>query len=212
MTDSGYRHYLLIVDRSGSMDPIRDEAQNSIRSYVREQAALPGRMTLTLCQFDDTYEVVYDFGVPEAAAAYELVPRGLTALFDACGQAITATGEKLAAMSEQLRPGKVIVLIVTDGKNNASRKYTGQLARDLITRQREEYGWQFSYLGASGDAFAEAGDMGIAADASLSYAATPAGTRKSYAVASAAASRYVSGQSAGISYTDEERAEAMDEQ
>src|SRR6266436_1295970 len=98
MTDPGYRHYLLIVDRSCSMDSIKDEAQNGIRLFAREQAALPGRATMTLCQFDNEYEIVHDFASLKAVASYKLVPRATTALLDACGAAVTATGEKLAAI------------------------------------------------------------------------------------------------------------------
>ncbi len=210
MTNPDYRHYLLIIDRSGSMGSIKDEAQNGIRFFVRKQAALPGRATLTLCQFDDVPETVYDFTALEAAASYELAPRSMTALLDACGQAITETGKQLAALAEEDRPGKVIVLIATDGMENASHEYTRERVRDLITQQRDRYGWQFSYIGANVDASAEAEELGIAGDASLDYAATSRGTDQAYAVASASAGRYVKGQSAGISYTDEEREAASD--
>lgn len=208
MTDLGYRHYLLIVDRSGTMYAIRDEAQDGIRFFVREQAALPGRATLTLCQFDNKFEVVYDFAPLAAAADYQLVPRNMTALLDACGASVTNVGERLAALPEHERPGKVIVLITTDGKENVSSKYTLAQVKDLFTRQQRDYGWQFSYVGANVDAFAEAGGMGMVSSATLDYAATPAGTRNAYAAASAASARYARGQSTGISYTDEERAAA----
>ena len=211
MTDADYRHYLLIVDRSGSMQSIRDEAQAGIRLFAREQAALPGRATMTLCQFDGDYEVVYDFAALDAVASYELVPRGLTALLAACGRAITATGERLAALPERERPGKVIVLITTDGQENAPREYTRQQVKDLITRQQEVYGWQFSYVGANVDAFAEAGAIGIAAGSTLNYAATPRGTKMSYAAASASSARFASGQSVSVSYTDQEREGAQEQ-
>lgn len=205
MTNPRYRHYLLIADRSGSMVTIRDEAQNGIRHFVREQAALPGRATLTLCQFDHAHEIMHDFAPLEAAASYELVPRGRTALLDACGFAIAGDGERLAAMPEHERPGKVIVLITTDGRENFSREYRLQQVRDLIIRQQEVYGWQFSYVGANVDAFAEAGAMGIRVKSTLDYSATPGGTQNAYAAASAASARYASGVSDFLEYTGDER-------
>lgn len=208
MTDPGYRHYLLIIDRSGSMEAVREEAQDGIRHFAREQAALPGRATLTLCQFDNEAELVCDFAPLGAALSYELVPRNMTALLDACGTAISRTGERLAAMSEEGRPGKVIVLIVTDGKENASREYTRAQVRGLVARQQQEYGWQFSYVGANVDAFEEAGALGVQGKATLDFLSTGTGTRKAYSAASAAAARYASGQSASISYTDQERGDA----
>jgi uncharacterized protein YegL len=209
MTDPNYRHYLLIVDRSGSMRAIREEATGGIRHFLQEQAALPGRATLTLVQFDNVHETVHDFALLEEAAPYELVPRGMTALLDACGFAVTGTGEKLAALPEQDRPGKVIVLITTDGEENHSSEYTKEQVRDMITRQQDDYGWQFSYVGANVDAFAEARALGIAKVSSLDFAGTPEGAKASYASASAASARYVRGQSASISYTDEERDKSM---
>ncbi len=208
MIDIGYRHYLLVVDRSGSMGSMAKEAQHGIRHFVEEQAALPGRATLTLCQFDNVYEVVYDFVLLDTAASYELVPRNATALLDACGAAVMHTSERLAALPEQARPGKVIVLIATDGRENASHEYTLAQIRELFTRQQQDYGWQFSYVGANVDAFAEAGAMGLPANSTLDYAATGQGMRSSYAAASAASARYVKGQSADLSYTDEERKKA----
>lgn len=210
MTDSAYRHYLLVIDRSGSMESVRAEAQEGIRRFVREQAGLPGRATLTLVQFDNEYEVVHDFVALQAAAGYELVPRYMTALLDACGAAVTSVGERIAALPENGRPGKVIVLITTDGEENRSRKYTREQVKGLFTRQQEEYGWQFIYVGANVDAFAEAGGIGIRTDSTLEYAATRKGTTSSYAAASASSSRYASGQSATTAFTDEEREEAAD--
>lgn len=208
MTDHEYRHYLLIVDRSGSMTRIAKEAQEGIRHFVREQAALPGRATLTLVQFDSVHETVCDFAALEAGSSYELVPRYGTALLDACGRAIAGEGVKLAALSASARPGKVIVLITTDGAENESHEYTLQQVRDIIVRQQEEYGWKFSYVGANVDAFAEAQSMGISGTSTLDYSADSAGTRGAYIAASASAARYSRGQSAGLSYTDQERKEA----
>jgi hypothetical protein len=211
MTDLDYRHYLLIVDRSGSMASIKAEAQEGIRHFASEHAALPGRATLTLCQFDDVHEIVHDQAPLAAVASYELAPRGMTALLDACGMAITRTGARLAALPEHERPGKVIVLIVTDGYENASREYARQQVRDLITGQQRDYGWQFSYVGANVDAFAEAESLGIAGPSSLDFAASAQGARSAYKASSAASLRYASGQSANISYTDEERKKAAQE-
>lgn len=207
MTDQDYRHYVLITDRSGSMLEIQAEAQNGIRFFLKEQAELPGKATLTLVQFDDRYEVVHDFAPLEAAASYELVPRNMTALLDACGNAVTSVGERLAAMPEDERPGRVIVLITTDGKENASREWTRRRVRELVEQQRD-YGWQFSYIGANVDAFEEAGALGIPKMSSMNFSYDSHGTQAAFGSASSAAIRYARGQSAGIAFTDEERKEA----
>lgn len=211
MTDPDYRHYVLIIDRSGSMSSIREEAEYGIRHFVSEQQALPGKATLSLYQFDTVHDVVHDFAPLDQVPPYTLVPRNMTALLDACGSAIAGTGEKLAAMSEHERPGKVIVLITTDGKENASCEYALDRVREMITAQQAGYGWQFMYVGANQDAFAEAGAIGIPAAATMDYAASSAGTRSAYAGASAAAVRYSQGASADMSYTDDEREAAKDD-
>lgn len=206
MTDQDYRHYVLIIDRSGSMVTIAKETQNGVRLFVSEQRDIPGRATLSLYQFDHEHNTVHDFVPLRDVAPYTLTPRGNTALLDACGFAITEVGERLAAMSEAERPGKVIVVIATDGQENFSREYKLPQIRDMITRQREEYKWEFAYIGANQDAFAEAGAMGIAKMSSMDYDATAAGTRSAWHANSAAATRYAGGQSANVDYTDEERA------
>lgn len=212
MTDADYRHYILVIDRSGSMHRIRKDAEGGINQFVKDQAALPGKATLSLYQFDTEHEAVYSFISLSKARKYTLVPRGGTRLLDACGFAITSEGEKLAAMPEGERPGKVIVVVATDGDENDSREYSRSQIWCMTAEQQELYGWQFLYLGANQDAFAEAGGMGISAAATLNYAANSTGTQKAYAAASASVSRYVGGQSASLSYTDAERTAAADDQ
>lgn len=211
MTDPDYRHYVLIIDRSGSMVPIAKETQNGIRLFVSEQRELPGRATLSLYQFDHEHDTVHDFVPLRDVTPYTLVPRGNTALLDACGFAISKVGEKLAAMSEAERPGKVTVLIATDGQENFSREYKLAQVRDMIVRQRERYAWEFSYIGANQDSFAEAGAMGITGIATMDYAGTTVGTRNAWAGASSAASLYNSGRADHIEYTDEERTASKSE-
>jgi len=205
VTDSNYRHYVLVVDRSGSMVTIAAETQNGVRLFVSEQREIPGKATLSLYQFDHVHDTVHDFVPLRDVTPYTLVPRGNTALLDACGFAITTVGEKLRAMAEDERPGKVIVVIATDGEENFSREYSLAQVRDLITRQRELYGWEFSYIGANQDSFAEAGRIGVPQASTMDYAATTRGTQSAWAGASASAGRYAGGHSANLHYTDEER-------
>ena len=81
-----------------------------------------------------------------------LQPRGSTALLDAMGRLITDTGRKLVALSENERPGNVIVAIMTDGMENASREWTHPAIKSLVEQQTKDYGWQFLYMGADQDA------------------------------------------------------------
>ena len=58
MTNTDYTHLTLVVDRSGSMESVCDEAQAGINALITEQFALDGKLTVTLAQFDDRFETV----------------------------------------------------------------------------------------------------------------------------------------------------------
>ena len=151
----------LVVDRSGSMQSIREDAEGGVNAFLQEQAKQPGEALLTLVQFDTEYEFVHR-GVPiKHVPAYTLMPRGNTALLDAVGRAINETGERLSKMAETDRPGLVVFVIMTDGLENSSQEFTKAQIKQQIEEQQSKYSWQFTFLGANQDAFAEAGGMGI---------------------------------------------------
>lgn len=210
MTDPNYAHYILVIDRSGSMWNIALDAQGGINQFVRDQAVLPGKGTISLYQFDAIHDKVLDFADIKTAPEYTLTPRGSTALLDAVGFAVTQEGEKLAAMPEDQRPRKVIMLIATDGAENQSREYNLAQVKKLLTWQQEEYCWTVSYIGANVDAFANAASMGISLNSTIDYAATARGTAGAYAAASRGSVAVASGQSIDIRYTDAERDAAAD--
>lgn len=217
MTDSGYCHIAIIADRSGSMGgrpdgggtPTKAElTTDGIHGLVRDQQARPGRLTVSLLHFDDQHETVEDFGDGSATLAWQAVPRGSTALLDAVGRVIASTGEKLAALPGDQRPGRVIVIIGTDGWENASTEYTRKQVAEMIKRQRDDYGWDFVYQGAGIDAFAEAREIGISRDQTVSVASQSAGI--AYAATSSAVTRSrATGQS--VSYSTGERETAGSE-
>ena len=161
----------LVVDRSGSMSQISEDAEGGVNSLIADQSAQPGEALLTLVQFDTEYEFLHK-GVPIGdVPKYKLHPRGMTALLDAVGRAINETGQRLAAMEESQRPGLVIFVVMTDGLENSSKEFSKAQLRTMIERQQREYNWQFTFLGANQDAFAEAGAMGIGADGAANFAA-----------------------------------------
>ncbi len=164
----GATDIVLVVDRSGSMHSIRDDAQGGINALVADQAAQPGEARLTLVQFDTEYEFVHQ-GVPAGEVpTYELFPRGSTALLDAVGRAIAETAERRQKQDEAERAALVLFVVMTDGKENSSREYTLSQVRELIEKHQQE-GWHFTFLGADPAAFAEAGGMGIGAAGAAQY-------------------------------------------
>jgi len=163
-----------ILDRSGSMSSIRDQAISGFNHFLADQTAQPGDARLTLVLFDDEYLV------PVAATplrhvtpldATTYVPRNSTALLDAIGRTIDELGRRLAATPEADRPGQVIVAILTDGEENSSRHFKWADIAARISHQREKYHWQFLFLGANQDAIATAARMNIGvADAATFHA------------------------------------------
>ncbi len=160
----------LVVDRSGSMETVRTDAEGGVNAFIKAQTQEPGDVLLTLVQFDTEYEFVHS-GVPIAQVPdYTLVPRGMTALLDAVGRAINETGERLAKLEEKERPGLVIFVVMTDGMENSSREFTKPQIKKLIKQQQDRFQWHFTFLGANQDAFEEADAIGIRAGGAADYA------------------------------------------
>ena len=83
---------ILVVDRSGSMAGCRTDAEEGVNAFIARQKDAPGECLLSLVQFDTLYEFVYRAEPIKNVGAYNLVPRGSTALLDAVGNAIAETG------------------------------------------------------------------------------------------------------------------------
>ncbi|WP_326646626.1 VWA domain-containing protein [Streptosporangium sp. NBC_01755] len=169
MTNSNLRHIVIILDRSGSMALVKDDTEGGLKAFLAEQINAPSETTVSLYQFDDRYEIVYENTPLADVPDFALKPRGMTALLDAVGMTINRVGGHLATLPEDSRPGEVVAVILTDGAENSSKEYTLPQVKDLITRQRDTYGWAFVFLGADQDAFAAAGGMGIGRASTLSY-------------------------------------------
>lgn len=196
----------VVLDRSGSMEIIKDDTQGGFDHFVAEQAKLPGECRLTLVQFDTEYEFVHR-GVPIAEVPkLLLVPRGNTALLDAIGRAINETGKRLSDLPEEQRPAHVIFAIVTDGQENSSREFSLAKIKEMIQHQTDVYNWRFTYLGANQDAIAEAAKMGIDKGHAMHYAHTGRGAAAAFGGAAKAVVRARSNQT--MDYTDEERQKA----
>ena len=170
MTDPTYTDITMVLDRSGSMQSIKDDTIGGFDAFISEQRRLPGRCTVSLVQFDNVYEEVYTGRDLADVPSLTLVPRGSTAMLDAIGRAVNATGARLAAMPEDRRPGTVIVGIMTDGLENASREFTYPMVKAVIEQQEQVYGWTFMYMGANQDAIEVGASLGVARDRSLTYA------------------------------------------
>ena len=208
MTNPDLTAIALLVDRSGSMHTVKDDAEGAIAAFIEAQRAVPGRCMVRLADFDDKYRDVYPMTPLADVPPYTLEPRGSTALLDAIGRLVTGLGEELAAMPEPERPGKVIVVVQTDGKENQSQEWTHDGIKSLITQQRKKFAWDFVFLGAGPDAIQTAESYGFLAGSSIAYTASGAGTQSVVAAAANYVARSRS-SSAPASFTDQERDSAV---
>jgi len=213
MPDTSYTDITMLLDRSGSMQTIRDDVVGGFAAYVDTQRADPGRCTVSLYQFDDRYDEVYVGRPVTEVPTLVLEPRGTTALLDAIGRAIVSTRTRLAALPEGKRPGTVVFCIMTDGLENASREFTHAAIKRLIETQEQVEGWTFQYMGADQDAIEVGAEIGISPTRSLTYSRD--NTADAYQVMSTAVSRMRSAAASGApnpsqaaDFTEEERKQA----
>lgn len=181
---SGLTYIIFVIDRSGSMESIRNDMIGGFNSFIETQRKVPGTCKVFAYKFDTAYEPMFedtDIQLVPALDRDNYVPRGGTALYDSLGKTIKEMGEKLAALKEEDRPEKVLVVTITDGEDNDHLRHEGNVkltsaqVKEMVEHQTKNYNWDFAYIGANQDAWAVARDMGYSAGTSLDYAADSAG-------------------------------------
>jgi uncharacterized protein YegL len=159
-------HIGIVLDMSGSMSSTEQEVKSGLKSYIKEQQKDNPKALLSVTAFDTLFEHWVD-GVPiELIRPAPLVgrykPRGATALLDAVGNTINNMKADVKGKD------KAIVVIMTDGYENASQEYTRDQIKKLITSLAKK-NWTFIFLGANIDSFAEANRFGIPWGNTASY-------------------------------------------
>lgn len=158
-------HICMILDRTGSMESIKQDTIGGFNSYIAAQKSLPTPATFTLVQFDsqDPFEVIHKFTDIQMVAdltGQTYIPRASTPLYDAVGRGINDLKAGLGALPEALRPKKIVMVIVTDGQENASREFTGAQVRKMIADAKEA-SWQFVFLSADESAISDSSSLNI---------------------------------------------------
>lgn len=184
---------ICIIDKSGSMDAIVNDAIGGFNSFLESQKKEQGLATMTIILFDTEYTLLTDaLDVkkvrPLTRATY--IPGGATALLDAVGKTIDDVGKRLSDTPENERPERIIVAILTDGEENSSHVYSRKQVFEKIKHQTEVYSWQFIFLAANQDAFKNAESIGIDKKFACAIDATPEGIKKSYSVVNEAVNYY----------------------
>lgn len=202
---------IVLMDRSGSMSSIKNDMEGGLNEFVKEQKKLEGEVMFSLIQFDDTnpHEVVYDGVDIQKVEEITLKAMGCTPLLDAMGKTIVSIGEKLDSMIENEKPEKVLVMIITDGYENASKEYTKDKISEMIKHQEEKYSWEFMYLGANQDAISEGSSFGMNIDKTMTYAASKKGMTNMFNTVTDKVNNYRR-YSMSVNFDDEDRSSAME--
>ncbi len=171
---------IAILDRSGSMNSIVDDAIGGFNSFLESQKNQEGDAKISLILFDHDYQLIYQGGnikeVPKLDSN-TFIPRGRTALLDAIGRTIY---EQRARIEREAWADQVIVCILTDGMENSSKEFKSDQIKNLITKLQNENEWEFIYLAANQDAFAVGRQYGISAKNTANFTASSVGTQQAF--------------------------------
>jgi hypothetical protein len=204
-----YTHMAVILDRTGSMESIRDDTIGGFNTFLEQQQAESGKATLTLVQFDsqDPYEELYKFTPvkeisPLTRETY--VPRASTPLLDAMGRGINDLEKSVTDLPDSKRPSRIVMIIITDGQENASREFRKDQIEKMI-REKQEKDWQFVFLSADLAAIDDALSTGVQAASTMSFDKSTKGTRSVWESVSLRVSDYRAAKTEEVTFTDEDR-------
>jgi uncharacterized protein with von Willebrand factor type A (vWA) domain len=184
-----------LIDRSGSMETCIDDTIGGFNTFVKDQS--PDTM-LSLTLFDNEIKHVYTKKVSEIEPLDRktYIPRGGTALLDAIGYII-----------KSVPPNETpCIVILTDGCENSSKKYTKLHISDLI-REKKKMDWTFVFLAANQDAIESAGELGIPETSALTF--DTRNVESAFRSVSHSIRRQQTGETQGVEFTPLERSQAV---
>lgn len=173
---------VFILDRSASMEGLEKETVDGFNSMLAKQKKEKGKSYVTTVLFSDVTQELY-FRKPlyevDRLTEQDYCVKGRTALLDAIGNMVYKMKSEKALYG---RTGKVIIVIITDGLENASKEFRYDILEKLIREMEDTHGWEFLFLGANMNAVKEAARIGISANRSVTYANDSVGLALSYEV------------------------------
>ena len=197
---------VFILDRSGSMAGLESDTIGGFNSMIQKQKKEDGECFVSTVLFDNESEVLHDRikldDVPEMTDD-DYIVRGCTALIDAIGDAIHHIGNIHKYARPEDVPENTMFVITTDGMENASHRYNSEEVKKMIERQKEEFGWEFLFIGANIDAVETAARYGIGSDRAVNYNSDSKGTEILYASVTNAVSRVRARMSLGADWCED---------
>ena len=174
---------VFILDKSGSMAGLEADTIGGFNGMIERQKKQAGEALVSAVLFSDESTVIYDRVdlrkiEPMTDKQYDV--GGGTALIDAIGGAVHHIGSVHKYAREEDRPEHTVFVIITDGMENASHRYSAARVREMVQRQKEKYGWEFLFLGANIDAVETAAHFGIREERAVTFRSDPIGQRLNY--------------------------------
>lgn len=164
------------------MAEIKDDTVGGFNTFLREQVDEEGSASVTLYDFNDEVNLVYQAQPIEEASELtdsSYSPGGRTALHDAIITAINSAADRFDELETKERPDNVIIVVLTDGKENASETPQATV-HDQVEYRQTEHEWEFLFIGANQDATLTASKMGMKEDQALSMSHSGDGAQAAY--------------------------------
>ena len=197
---------VFILDRSGSMCGLVSDTIGGFNSLIAKQKKEEGRAYVTTVLFDTRFQRLHDrvdLNSVEPMTEKDYVPGGCTALLDAVGDTVRHIAHIHKYARHEDVPDKTVVVITTDGLENASTHYTAEEIRKLISHEQEKYGWEFIFLGANIDAVATASRIGIRPERSANFMPDAKGLELCFGAASSVMRQVQRGESVADSWSSD---------
>ncbi len=171
---------VFILDRSGSMSGLESDTIGGFNAMIEKQKKQDGECFVSTFLFDSQIQLLHDrVQLPQIPKMTDkdYTVGGCTALLDTIGEAVKHIEKIHKYARKEDTPANTMFVITTDGMENASRHYSSDEIKKLISRQKEKYGWEFLFIGANIDAIQTAARYGISEDRAVNYNADSEGTR-----------------------------------
>lgn len=170
---------VFILDKSGSMAGLEQDTIGGFNAMIEKQKKLDGECLVSCVLFDNEQKVIYDrVPVSEVRPMTEddYTAGGCTALVDALGLSVKHIGKIHKYVREEDVPEHTVFVITTDGMENASKRYSADKVKKMVSKKTENDGWEFLYLAANIDAVETGASIGIRKERTANYKCDGKGT------------------------------------
>jgi len=178
-----YVKIINIIDKSGSMSSMIDMAINGFNEFLTEQKSVDGNALVSTILFSDVYKPLYDDQDIQECKLFDknnYVTGGMTKIYDSVCKTINNEINKLGNLPKDKRPEKTLCVILTDGQENNSKQFSKEQTKKLVQEMKDDFNWEFIFLGADENAAFTAESIGISRGNSYAFANNSVGLSDAY--------------------------------